>query len=201
MKKEGQSTFRKKRVGLIILGGVDAILAVALIVSFFASWEPKTETVKSGLVADFTVNASTYGSGNTDDTYAAEGVEIVYDGETVKSSVGTDVKDTKDDEQENEESGEYSGFLFPNSNKELITDEEVEKKVKDKDDCQRAINEIYARYGYKFTSTDNLEFFQQYDWYNELEKNSSMDEISNRFNNIEKENVAKLQEYSRKQDW
>ena len=125
----------------------------------------------------------------------------MYDGETVKSSVGTDVKDTKDDEQENEESGEYSGFLFPNSNKELITDEEVEKKVKDKDDCQRAINEIYARYGYKFTSTDNLEFFQQYDWYNELEKNSSMDEISNRFNNIEKENVAKLQEYSREQDW
>lgn len=200
MKTEGQNTFRKKRVGLIILGVVDAVLAVALIVSFFASWEPETEHVKSGLSSDFAVNASMYGSEDTVYKYTAEGVKIVYDGTTVKSSVDTDTVD-KDEKDEEDEGGMYSGFIFPDSSKELITDEELAEKVTDKDACQRAINEIYARHGYEFSSRDNVDFFEKYDWYNELEKNSNMDQVSQKFNQTEKENVAKLQRYSREQGW
>lgn len=198
MKTEGENTFRKKEVGLIILGIVDVALVVALIVSFFVSWEPETEHVKSGLSSDFAVNASMYGNEDSVDKYTAEGVEIVYDGKTVKSSVNAK---EKEEEDKDDDDGEYSGFLFPDSNKELITDEELAEKVTDKDSCQRAINEIYARHGYQFSSWDNVEFFEKYDWYNELEKNSDMDQVSQQFNDTEKENVAKLQQYNREQGW
>lgn len=64
---------------------------------------------------------------------------------------------------------------------------EAELKGVSKDHLQMAINEIYARNGYKFKSDDIRKYFQQFSWYKPDE--TDMNVVSGRLNSTEKANV------------
>ncbi len=76
-----------------------------------------------------------------------------------------------------------------------LTDSRIRETVKDYATCRRAINEIYARHGYAFTKQENIDYFNTYEWYKTMEKESDMTKVSRQFNSIEKSNVEKLQAY------
>ena len=59
-----------------------------------------------------------------------------------------------------DEDGEY---IFPESHVRLLTREEL--KSASPDDLRIARNEIYARHGRRFTSSDLQEYFEARDWY------------------------------------
>ena len=95
----------------------------------------------------------------------------------------------------------YSGFVFPDSDKVLLTDDRIKETVTDADTCRRAINEIYARHGYEFTMQENIDFFNQYDWYKNMDKESDMEKVSAQFSKTEKANVDKLLEFEDENGW
>lgn len=64
-----------------------------------------------------------------------------------------------------EEQREESVIIFPHSSEEPLDREEIENLSNG--DLNRAINEIYARNGYIFRSTELREYYGQFDWYRE----------------------------------
>ena len=74
------------------------------------------------------------------------------------------------------------------SSSHLLTESEL-KGVSD-NNLQMAINEIYARHGYKFKSDDIRKYFQQFSWYKPDE--TDMNKVSGRLNSTEKANVDLL---------
>lgn len=81
-----------------------------------------------------------------------------------------------------------SGFVFPNSNTELIDRRELEN-LSDRD-LTYAINELYARHGYIFRNQQMREYFEQFTWYC---GDVPSDEFSTEcFNQIESDNWSLL---------
>ena len=83
------------------------------------------------------------------------------------------------------------GQVFSDSSSRLLTESEV--KVLSKDEVQTAINEIYARHGYRFDTDSIRKHFEQYDWYNPTVDPDSFSESV--FNGTEKANIDLLREY------
>ncbi|KYH34159.1 hypothetical protein CLTEP_19360 [Clostridium tepidiprofundi DSM 19306] len=83
----------------------------------------------------------------------------------------------------------YKGFIFPNSNKKLISNEEL--NYCDKFTLLLAKNELFARKGYRFKNKQLLNYFSNMSWYtpNDNVKNS-VDEL----NEIEKKNLELINE-------
>lgn len=99
-----------------------------------------------------------------------------------------------------------SDFLFPKSSQEYLSYESLNQIMESSDKyamrsiSQRAINEIYARYGYTFhgkttTSREAINLFSGKDWYekcrieynkNPLEQDVLLEEV---FNDVERANV------------
>ena len=99
-----------------------------------------------------------------------------------------------------------SDFLFPKSSQEYLSYESLNQSMESSDKyamrsiSQRAINEIYARYGYTFhgkttTSREAINLFSGKDWYekcrieynkNPLEQDVLLEEV---FNDVERANV------------
>lgn len=77
-----------------------------------------------------------------------------------------------------------SGFVFPNSDTELIEEQEAQN-LSDRD-LAFAINEIYARHGYLFQNNEVRGYYEQFDWYND--KIPSVDVSADSFNEIERQN-------------
>jgi hypothetical protein len=95
---------------------------------------------------------------------------------------------TVNEPEKAEEIGE-DGIVFPNSSDEII-DESKAKELSD-DALRLAINEIYARHGYIFKDEDLLEYYRQYDWY---EETVTPDKFSiDMFNDTEQQNISMLQ--------
>ena len=82
-----------------------------------------------------------------------------------------------------------------------LTDSRIQETVTNASLCRRAINEIYARHGYAFTKQENTDFFNQYDWYKNMQKESDMSVVAGRFSSVEKANVEKLQAYEDSKGW
>ena len=95
----------------------------------------------------------------------------------------------------------YAGFLFPESDRVLITEEDIAARADSAELCQRAINEIYARYGYQFTKQENLDYFNQYSWYAGMIKTTDQDAITQALNITERTNVATLTNYMTAHHW
>lgn len=113
--------------------------------------------------------------------------QISYDQTTDPSSSSS--ADTKE-ESEAAASVSYDEIL-PFSSDRLITESDISGL--DNQALQTAVNEIYARHGYRFKDPDILAYFEQYDWYH-----PSID--SSDFNNdvlsrTENENIKFLQEH------
>ena len=81
-------------------------------------------------------------------------------------------------------------YIFANSDKELLREEEVKKLSKE--NLELAKNEIFARYGYDFSSKSLQEYFGNLSWYKKIEgKKISVTEL----NEIEQQNVVLLDKY------
>ena len=95
-------------------------------------------------------------------------------------------------------------FIFPDSCTQLITQEEMEQKLTSGSDCQRAVNEIYARHGYLFHEDKNpvdYQYFNSKTWYQALEKVDSQEKVRNEFNSIEIANVDALMAFKEAKGW
>jgi len=91
--------------------------------------------------------------------------------------------------EEEDEIVDEDGIIFPNSSEEIIDDDKIEELSDE--DLRLAINELYARHGYIFKDDGLREYFEQFDWY---EESITADDFSiNMFNDVERENVEKLQ--------
>lgn len=70
---------------------------------------------------------------------------------------------TPEETPEEESLFQSDGFVFPNSDTELIDRKEIEN-LSDLD-LTHAINELYARHGYLFQNQQMREYYEQFDWY------------------------------------
>ena len=141
-------------------------------------------------------------------------VSASFDGFEVKraGSRKEEVKDTKpkeeQEEEETEEQTEEQGadYLCEYSSERAldeedllsITQEHTEDMPEDKTIAQMIINEMYARHGYKFKSEAIQKYFDEKEWYQEIEEyNDDMNEIYKQMSDIEKENIDFLQDSSK----
>lgn len=92
-------------------------------------------------------------------------------------------------EKNGEQAVDEKDIIFPNSSKELLSNDEI-KKLSDTD-LQFAINELYARNGYIFKDTAIREYYRKYDWYQQKVKPD--DFTMDLFNTVEKTNIEMLQ--------
>lgn len=179
------------KAAAIILGVVDALLAALLAVCIIIN-PAKGEPLEAQKPGEFVENK---------DTYWQEMGEISYTGEAVVSFVADLPKSRPPEEPLEGEGGIYEGFVFPDSDLVMLTDEMILDKVPDQATCQMAINEIYARRGYMFTKQENIDYFNTYEWYAAMEKVEDMEEVSGMFTEIEQANVEKLQAFMNDEGW
>lgn len=185
--KKNQSSPTMK-ILVIIFGAVDVLLAAVLILSFIFT-SSGGSSLKADLSADFKENAEDYWEGGSKEGYASS-VVFSYGSDGAAVPAG-----------DTDGNSLYAGFVFPNSDVVVLSDSEIQSKVVSHEICRRAINEIYARYGYAFTKQENIDYFNQYDWYRNMVKETDMSVVSSWFSVTEKENVEKLQAYEKSQGW
>lgn len=84
------------------------------------------------------------------------------------------------------------GCIFPNSSTEEISEEEI-KKLTD-EQLRYAINEIWARHGYIFSTPEILKYYRQFDWYEEKVPSSEWNKNGQNYylNDIEKTNINRM---------
>lgn len=181
------------KAGVIIFTVLDVILLVLLIV-FLVLPESGGSSLKADLSKDFSPNADTYYDMDYETDYSSD-ASVNYSGGNLS------VQTPSDAASENEADGKYSGFVFPDSDIIILSDARIKATVTDAETCRRAINEIYARHGYQFTLQENIDFFNQYDWYREMDKESDMAKVSAQFSSTEKANADKLQLYEQDNGW
>ena len=97
--------------------------------------------------------------------------------------------DPEPDPQENVPPQNVPPQIFPDSSNTYLTDAQV--NALSAEDVQKAINEIYARNGYRFKDPAWLAYYEQYDWYNGTIPSDQFD-AAKEFNQIEFANVEKL---------
>ena len=193
-----KNTKAKSSPGLIaavIVAGVIDVILLVLLVLFLVLPEAESGNMKADVPKDFTANSDTYYDIKYDKEYTSD-ASVSFSGGSVQEGGASDA-----DSDDSEDGGKYSGFVFPDSDTTLLTDEEISEKVTDADTCRRAVNEIYARHGYEFTQQENIDFFNQYDWYRDMDKESDMEKVSAQFSKTEKKNVDKLLEYEDAHGW
>lgn len=181
---------KKKRsagllVAAIILGVVCALSLACLVLSLLIS-PGKSEEVIPEVLADFEDNSLNYYDIDTVTEYKSSAA-VEY-GASAAGGIDTS-------------NGLYTGFVFPDSDTELITQDMMRETLTEAGLCRRAINEIYARHGYQFTKQENIDYFNQYDWYRNMTKETNMSVVSSRFSTIEKKNVESLQAYENSKGW
>ncbi|EGG80887.1 hypothetical protein HMPREF9477_01923 [Lachnospiraceae bacterium 2_1_46FAA] len=180
----------KKKIVAILLGIVDVLLIVALVLTFFIAGN-EGKSVKANWNSDFKPNASRYEEVDETKEYKAD-KQIAFDGKKITAADSPTEKNVTEPQSE---------LVFPDSDKTLLTDEMINEKVNDKQTLRLAINEIYARHGYQFTSEEYINHFNQFDWYKNMTKEPDMNKVSAGFSEIEKKNVEKLQAYSDAKGW
>lgn len=85
-----------------------------------------------------------------------------------------------------------SGFVFYDSDRRYLTEEELDRLTEA--EIRIAINEIYARCGYKFNlKQDMVDHFNALPWYHGTE--TDMDKVAKTFNEYEEYNVRLLVNY------
>lgn len=208
MKKKDQKS-TGLLIGAVAAGVVDVLLVVLLVFSFLVK-TGQGEELKAERSEEFTENAAEYGQNQTNGEYTAqETVQYTSGVVTSQENEQADAADQSDktedgnasDSSTDVEGDLYEGFVFPDSNVVALTDSRIQETVTSASLCRRAINEIYARHGYAFTKQENTDYFNQYEWYKNMTKESDMSKVAGQFSSIEKANVEKLQAYENSQGW
>lgn len=105
-----------------------------------------------------------------------------------KTVTTTEKKEEKTEEAKTEK---QSVYIFPNSDKEYLTDGDV-NGLSDKK-LRLARNEIFARHGYIFNSSDLKEYFESQAWYEPTVSSDNFNEGV--LNQYEKANIDLLKSY------
>lgn len=206
-RKDGVPGASRGRGLVIIFGILDVFCAAFLVISLIASpGGPISASVPAETLPAFEENSDHYGAAADDSETYTSGNSVVYNSptapETAASATTAAVPETTATVPAAEDPQQlYAGFLFPDSATVLITEAEIAAQANSKDLCQRAINEIYARYGYQFTKQENLDYFNQYAWYVGMPKVTDQEIISQQLNGIEKTNVATITNYMTARNW
>lgn len=79
-------------------------------------------------------------------------------------------------------------YILP-SHRRALTESDIEGM--DLTQIQRAINEMYARHGYTFSDSTNVDYFSAQDWYEPV-PGKTQEQVSAEFDEIEKENLEFL---------
>lgn len=96
-----------------------------------------------------------------------------------------------------EKEGKDNSFIFPNSNAEILSYEEL--NAVSRENLKTAINEIYARHGYIFEEKEVKEYFENQEWY--TGSVSASDFSRDKFlNSIEKTNLHNMRFLAEKND-
>ena len=98
-----------------------------------------------------------------------------HDSTSVSDSSGTTTKE--------------KGIIFPTSSMKVISKKKIAALSDSK--LRKAINEIYARHGYKFNNKDLLEYYSKYDWYEPTE--SDQQAVKDSFNSTEQTNISRME--------
>jgi hypothetical protein len=116
------------------------------------------------------------------------------------TGIGTDlVGDDIDLTEENSQTTYFaSEYLFP-SNTQYISVSDLYDLSKDQ--VSLVLNEIYARHGCNFNSTNLRDYFNSQDWYYPVEGLNASNFDSSVLNDWEKENVATIVQYQKDQGW
>lgn len=205
MKKEKkQST--GLTVAVVVFGIVDAV-ALALLVASLLISPAKGKDVEAQLPADFQENFQEYGSVDMTADYPSTAT-VVYGGSRSNSDQQEDssastpaTEDTDDSEMIDTSDDPYAGFVFPDSDTTVISKKRMNETLTSKSLCRRAINEIYARHGYQFSKQENTDYFNQYEWYRNMPKETDMSVVASHFTSAEKKNVEALQAYEDSKSW
>ena len=182
-------------IAAVIAAGAADVILLVLLVLFLVLPEAGGGSVEADVPEDFTANSDTYYDTEYESEYTSD-ASVSFSEGSVQEGGASDT-----DSGDQEDGGQYSGFVFPDSDTTLLTDEQISETVTDAATCRRAVNEIYARHGYEFTQQENIDFFNQYDWYRDMDKESDMEKVSAQFSKTEKENVDKLLEYEDAHGW
>lgn len=192
MEKE-KSKNGNKKTALILVGVVDILLLAALLLVLLMP-QTSAKSVSPDLDPDFQANADSYGM----EEY---GIEYVSDA-TISYSGGSVTADAAQGDEAASQTGEDSeGMIFPDSDTQKITEAQMKEKLTDSETTRLAINEIYARHGYEFTDPEYSDYYNQFDWYKNTEKESDMNKVNAMFSAVEQENVDALQAYADANGW
>lgn len=180
-----------KIVSIVILG---IILALLLVIIVLVMTSQNTGSLSEDKMQE---------NAELAEKFQQEGKENVTESEFyTKKLEKFDVNKGSGKNNSGDESAEPDNdYLCSYSSERLITEEDIEKFKKGKyknlpegkDIIQMIINEMYAKYGYEFQSEEIQEYFENKEWYKEVNSyNSNMDDIFSEMTEIEKENVKFL---------
>lgn len=189
--RENNSSGTQKMLA-VVLAAVDVVLLVVLVLTFLLVGNKGNKT-EPKLASGFKANAETYMNMDVTKEYPAD-MNVMYNGNGVVQAEEETKTETVSDENGSE-------FVFPDSDTRLLTDAEIREKITEKSQLRYAVNEIYARHGYQFETEEYRDYFNGFDWYKKLPKESDMDKVSAMFSKTEKKNVDKLQKYSKSKGW
>ena len=192
MEKE-KSKNGNKKTALILVGVVDVLLLAALLLVLLMP-QTSAKSVSPDLDPDFQANADSYGM----EEY---GIEYVSDATISYSGGSVTADETQGDEAASQTGADSEGMIFPDSDTQKITEAQMKEKLTDSETTRLAINEIYARHGYEFTDPEYSDYYNQFDWYKNTEKESDMNKVNAMFSAVEQENVDALQAYADANGW
>lgn len=158
-------------------------------------------TVDSGISSDWwgTKAWSYDGYPTIDEMYkdiVASNMDVYYyeDNVDAKTAVDTGVKQDVDD---TEDPDSESGYIFPNSDSEELTEDDLEGMTAW--ECKIARNEIYARHGRKFKDEELQTYFNGCDWYEGTVESDDFQESD--LNDIEIANRDLIVDYEKEQGY
>lgn len=102
------------------------------------------------------------------------------------------------DETEETKAEDNGDFIFPDSDSRYLDMSDLEKL--DSETSRIAINELYARHGYVFTTEEMQNYFNSLEWYRDMPKDPDFDGDTE-FNIYEYTNKELLVEYSTNKGW
>ena len=122
------------------------------------------------------------------------GLRLFIFNQSAKDSIKNEPKQTETMQAENTDTEEDTEYIFPNSNTERLTDEDVSDLTAD--ELAFARNEIIARHGRIFTDERYKSYFENKSWYKGTVQPEEFDaNYENELNDIEKANVELIKKY------
>ncbi|MGN0240460.1 MAG: YARHG domain-containing protein [Candidatus Weimeria sp.] len=189
----------RPKTGLIIAVAVITVAVVLCVLLFFAA---RYGIIDIPFIGQQSSVAEDSGKSDSDGTETEEPAEVIdqpVDQLTDYSSLAGDISvsagkadtsgsdsssDTTDGTTESDED-----YIFPESSEKSISKSDIE--ALSDEDLRIAINEIYARHGYIFGSSEEMrDYFDTKDWYEPDENMSDMTKV--KLSKIEKKNIDKM---------